>query len=193
MALATAGRPNPADAPPDGLRLARRCAAGDVSAFEELYSEYAPRWKSIAYNHLGNFADAEDAVQEAFIKIHRAAAGYKGESSFSTWMYRILLNTLSDFKRRKRVRPPEGHAAEEVEPRRTAATVDDEKRLTLAKLIAGLPKQLRTIFILSAIEGFSHAEIAAMTGVTEMQSKFLVFQSKKQLRKQWTDERQHSL
>ncbi|MCU1227739.1 MAG: sigW 7, partial [Acidobacteria bacterium] len=60
----------------DDVRVARACAAGDSDAFEEIYRRHGDRMKSIAYNHLGNMSDAEDAVQETFLKIHRAAASY---------------------------------------------------------------------------------------------------------------------
>src|ERR1043165_732167 len=78
------------------LHLARRCAAGDPDAFESIYHAHAERMKSIAYHHLGNVADAEDAVQETFLKIHRAASTYTGEAAFGTWLYRILINTCYD-------------------------------------------------------------------------------------------------
>lgn len=63
--------------------------------------------KSIAFNHLGNVSDAEDAVQETFLKVHRSASGFQGGSAFSTWIYRILINTCYDTLRRRKVRPDE--------------------------------------------------------------------------------------
>ena len=89
FAPALAVNHHPVPNPPTDLDLVRRCAAGDIDAFETIYRKYAARMKSIAFNHLGNISDAEDAVQETFLKIHRAASGFTAEAAFSTWLYRI--------------------------------------------------------------------------------------------------------
>src|SRR5256886_14344309 len=78
----TPNRPTTRTATDDDLRLARACASGDTGVFEEIYRTHGDRMKSIAYNHLGNVSDAEDAVQETFLKVHRAASTYNGESAF---------------------------------------------------------------------------------------------------------------
>src|SRR5207244_13473728 len=91
----------------DDRRLAAQCANGEPGVFERIYRTHGDRMKSIAYNHLGNVSDAEDAVQETFLKIHRAASTYSGEAAFSTWMVRILINTCYDVLRRRRRRPEE--------------------------------------------------------------------------------------
>src|SRR5712691_8771109 len=88
----------------EDVRLARACAEGDTGVFEQIYREHGERMKSIAYNHLGNFSDAEDAVQETFLKVHRAASTYTGEAAFSTWLYRVLINTCYDALRKKQRR-----------------------------------------------------------------------------------------
>src|ERR1041385_1707602 len=86
------------------LDLAAGCASGESDAFAEVYRRFGERMKSIAFNHLGNIADAEDAVQETFVKLHRAARGFTGEAAFSTWLYRILVNTCLDMIRKRRRR-----------------------------------------------------------------------------------------
>src|SRR5437773_2357962 len=70
----------------DDLELAAGCADGDSDSFAEVYRRFGERMKSIAFNHLGNIADAEDAVQETFVKLHRAARGFTGEAAISTWI-----------------------------------------------------------------------------------------------------------
>ena len=141
--------------------------------------------KSIAYNHLGNVSDAEDAVQETFLKIHRAAATYSGEASFSTWLYRILVNTCYDLLRKRKRRGEESAADDLLFLDRAAPSVDDTKRITLRKLLAGLPEQRRSVFTLFEIEGLSHAEIAEILGISEGNSKWILFATKKQLQQQW--------
>lgn len=174
----------------DDRRLARACAAGDSSIFEEIYRRFGDRMKSIAYNHLGNVPDAEDAVQETFIKVHRAASTFTGEAAFSTWIYRILINTCYDLLRKRKRRPEESPIDDVVETaKRTAPAVDDTKRLALRRLLEELPEQRRTVFELFEIEGLSHAEIASILGITEGNSKWILFATKKQLQMQWKQAR----
>jgi RNA polymerase sigma-70 factor, ECF subfamily len=169
----------------DDRRLAAACAAGEAGVFERLYRTHGDRMKSIAYNHLGNVSDAEDAVQETFLKIHRAAGTYSGEASFSTWLYRILVNTCYDVLRKRKRRGAEAPMDDAISADRPAAAVDDAKRITLRKLLAGLPEQRRSVFTLFEIEGLSHAEIGEVLGITEGNSKWILFATKKQLQQQW--------
>jgi RNA polymerase sigma-70 factor, ECF subfamily len=166
-------------------RLAAACAAGETSAFEDLYRRFGDRLKSIAYNHLGNASDAEDAVQETFLKLHRAAASYSGESALGTWLVRILINTCYDALRRRRRRIEETPMDEFLTASRAAANVDDTKRIALRRLLEALPEQRRSVFVLFEIEGLSHAEIAAILGITEGNSKWILFSTRKQLQEQW--------
>lgn len=167
-------------------RLAAACAAGDTSVFEEIYRRFGDRMKSIAYNHLGNVADAEDVVQEAFLKVHRAASTFTGEASLSTWIYRIVVNTCYDVRRRRRRRIEESPIDDTFESiERTAPAVDDAKRMTLRKLLSELPEQRRSVFELFEIEGLSHAEIGEVLGISEGNSKWILFATKKELQTKW--------
>jgi len=170
----------------DDRQLAAACAAGDTSVFEEIYRRFGDRMKSIAWNHLGNISDAEDVVQEAFLKVHRAAATFTGEASLSTWIYRIVVNTCYDVLRRRRRRIEEAPIDETTETaERTAPNVDDAKRITLRKLLNELPEQRRSVFELFEIEGLSHAEIGEILGITEGNSKWILFATKKELQAKW--------
>jgi RNA polymerase sigma-70 factor (ECF subfamily) len=167
-------------------RLADACAAGDPRVFEEVYRRFGDRMKSIAWNHLGNAADAEDAVQETFLKIHRAATTFTGEASFGTWAFRILVNTCFDVLRKRKRRIDESPIGDQFEySSRTAPNVDDTKRMTLRKLLDELPEQRRTVFSLFEIEGLSHAEIGEILGITEGNSKWILFATKKELQQKW--------
>ena len=170
----------------DDRRMAAACAAGDSLVFEQIYRQHGKKMKSIAFNHLGTAADAEDAVQETFLKIHRAASTYSGQASFSTWVHRILINTCFDILRKRKRRGNES-AIEDIPEtaERTAPNVDDVKKLTLRKLLNDLPEQRRTVFTLFEIEGLSHKEIASILDITEGNSKWILFSTKKQLQKQW--------
>lgn len=169
----------------DDLRLARACADGDSEVFASIYIRHGERMKSIAYNQLGNVSDAEDAVQETFLKVHRAAASYNGEAAFTTWLYRILINTCYDMLRKRSRRIRETPIDDIVSESRTGNAVDDVKRMALRKLLSDLPEQRRTVFSLFEIEGLSHAEIAGILDITEGNSKWILFSTKKQLQEKW--------
>jgi len=180
--------PVTATSPPgeEDRRLAAACAAGDTRIFEEIYRRFGDRMKSIAWNHLGNSSDAEDAVQETFLKIHRAASTFTGEASFATWAFRILVNTCYDLLRKRKRRIEEAPIDETTETvERTAPSVDDAKRMTLRKLLDELPEQRRTVFTLFEIEGLSHAEIGTILGISEGNSKWILFATKKELQEKW--------
>jgi RNA polymerase sigma-70 factor (ECF subfamily) len=167
------------------LQLARSCAEGDTDVLASVYARFGERMKSIALQQLGNLSDAEDAVQETFIKMHRGAAGYNGEAAFTTWLYRILINTCYDMLRKRTRRIRETAIDDEVTGGRAANSVDDVKRIALRKLLSELPEQRRTVFALFEIEGLSHAEIAGILDITEGNSKWILFSTKKQLQEQW--------
>lgn len=164
-------------------QLAAACATGDAKVFEDIYRRFGDKMKSIAWNHLGNASDAEDAVQETFLKIHRAATTYTGEASFSTWVYRILVNTCYDVLRKRKRRIEEAPIDDMLE--RSASNVDDTKRIALRRMLDDLPEQRRTVFTLFEIEGLSHAEIGEILGISEGNSKWILFATKKELQEKW--------
>jgi RNA polymerase sigma-70 factor (ECF subfamily) len=172
----------------DDVRLARACTSGDTGVFEEIYRQHGDRMKSIAYNHLGNFSDAEDAVQETFLKVHRAASTYNGESAFGTWLYRILINTCYDALRRRQRRIQETPIDDVITTERAGNSIDDAKRMTLRKMLNELPEQRRSVFLLFEVEGLSHAEIAETLNITEGNSKWILFATKKQLQERWKNQ-----
>ena len=169
----------------DDLDLAAGCAGGESDAFAEVYRRFGERMKSIAYNHLGNIADAEDAVQETFVKLHRAARGFTGEAAFGTWLYRILVNTCLDMIRKRRRRIQESPIDDAITATRSGISVDDAKRMTLRKMLGELPEQRRSVFVLFEIEGLSHAEIGEILDISEGNSKWILFSTKKQLQEAW--------
>jgi RNA polymerase sigma-70 factor (ECF subfamily) len=168
--------------------LAAACLAGDLQAYERLYSLHGARMKNLARNILGSSTDAEDAVQETFLKIQRSIGSFRGQSSFVTWTFRILVNTCYD-ARRSRLRKKEvasndeeqhEDAAPRPEPR--AAVAHPSLRLALERALAKLTRHQRDVFLLYEVEGFRHAEISEMLEITETASKNTLFQAKKNLR-----------
>lgn len=176
---------NPAGRNPEDAALAAACLAGDLHAYERLYRLQGARMRNLARNLLGTPSDAEDAVQETFLKVQRSIASFRGQSSFVTWTFRILVNTCHDLRRsrtrRKEFVPDERkEGAVPVEPR--APGGHPSLKLALERAIANLTQQQRNVFLLYEVEGFHHAEIAAMLEITETASKNTLFQAKKNLR-----------
>jgi len=181
-----AGGPNPAavDAQSEDAALAAACRSGDLCAYERLYATHGARMKNLARNLLGNPIDAEDAVQETFLKVHRSIGGFRGQSSFVTWTYRILINTCYDARRsrlrKKEVANEDSEETPGLEPRAPGA--HPTLRMALERALAKLTQHQRDVFLLYEVEGFRHAEIAGMLEMTETASKNTLFQAKKSLR-----------
>jgi RNA polymerase sigma-70 factor (ECF subfamily) len=154
---------------------------GSLQAFERLYETHGERMKSIALNLLGSLPDAEDAVQESFLKVYRAAARFRGGSSLSTWLYRILVNTCYDLMRKGRRRP------EALLPARVAMAPDLDSdpplRLSIEMALRRLPARERATFLLCEVEGFSHREAGQILEVNENTSRTLLFRAKRELQR----------
>jgi RNA polymerase sigma-70 factor, ECF subfamily len=171
-------------APSEDAELAERCRGGDLGGYERLYALHGARMKNVARNLLGTTVDAEDAVQETFLKVQRSIAGFRGQSSFVTWAYRILINTCYD-ARRSRVRKKEvanDDSEDSPRPGPRAAGSHPTLKMALERALAELTKHQRDVFLLYEVEGFHHAEIAGMLDITETASKNTLFQAKRNLR-----------
>jgi RNA polymerase sigma-70 factor, ECF subfamily len=181
-----AGRPSPAavDATGEDAALAAGCRSGDLRAYERLYAMHGVRMKNLARNVLGSSVDAEDVVQETFLKIQRSIASFRGQSSFVTWSYRILINTCYDARRsrmrKKEVANDDSEETSRLEPRAPGA--HPTLRMALERALEKLTRHQRDVFLLYEVEGFRHAEIAGMLEMTETASKNTLFQAKKNLR-----------
>jgi RNA polymerase sigma-70 factor (ECF subfamily) len=144
--------------------------------------------KNLARNILGSATDAEDAVQETFLKVQRGIASFRGQSSFVTWTFRILVNTCHD-ARRSRLRKKEVAANDEQQrddaaprPELCASVAHPSLRLALERALAKLTRHQRDVFLLYEVEGFRHSEISSMLEISEAASKNTLFQAKKNLR-----------
>ena len=148
---------------------------------------HAPRMKSIAWNLLGDTGDAEDAVQETFLKIYRGAKTFRGGAAFSTWTYRVLVNTCYDALRRRRSRPAASALDDAAGAGRGAPAAppgtDHPLRLALEKAVTRLKPRHRAVFLLFAVEGFTHGEIGRILGIPEGTSKTFLFEAKKTLQR----------
>jgi RNA polymerase sigma-70 factor, ECF subfamily len=163
--------------PATDAEMAELCQRGDRSGFEQLYKTHGARMKSIAWNMLRNQQDAEDAVQDTFLKVQRSVHTYNGQSSFSTWVYRILVNTCTDTQRgRKR-------QTEELPENLTGREPNIPLRLALEYALGQLREKHRAVFMLAEVEGFTHAEIASILNVPLGTSKGWLFEARRELQR----------
>ena len=179
---------------PEDAALAAGCLAGNLSAFERLYALQGARMKNLARNLLGTQSEAEDAVQETFLKVQRSIATYRGQSSFVTWVFRILVNTCHDLRRSRMRRKEQSHdepeeGSRQLEPRAPGA--HPSLRMALERALAELTRHQRDVFLLYEVEGFRHREIAGMLEISETASKNSLFQAKKNLRGMLEPPRSH--
>ncbi len=157
---------------------------GDASGATPLYQRHGERMKSVARNLMGNEPDAEDAVQEAFLKAYRSARDFRGGSKVSTWLYRLLVNTCYDSLRKRRRRGELQTLEDAAEAQSMAVPAEDHaSRLALERSLARIGERRRTAFLLFAVEGFTHGEIGEILEVSESGSKSLVFEARKQLQR----------
>ena len=171
----------PGQAPEEEELLAAEIRAGSAPAVERFYELHGARMKSIAANLLGNLADAEDAVQDSFVKIYRGAASFRGGSRFSTWAYRVLVNSCYDMLRKRRRGPEPAEGAETS--RLTAPATDHPLRLSLEACLEDLHPRRRAVFLLFEVEGFTHREVGDILGLPEATSRTLLFEAKRDLQR----------
>ena len=153
-------------------KLVRRVQRGEKAAFDLLVLKYQHKVAKLVSRYVRDRREVEDVTQEAFIKAYRAIGGFRGDSAFYTWLYRIAVNTAKNYLESLGRRPPatdiEAEAAEFVDgadslrehatPERQLLT--DEIATTVNRVIDGLPGDLRTAITLREIEGMSYEEIA---------------------------------
>ncbi|WP_441289935.1 RNA polymerase sigma factor [Sorangium sp. KYC3313] len=153
------------------LRLvAARVARGDDAAFRQIVEHTRAPMYRLAARLVGDLAEAEDALQEAFVDAYRALreGRYDGRSKVETWLYRIVTNACLDALRRRRDTPREAREAS-TEPR-FDGLVSAEARVALRELdalLAALPPQERAALVLVAVEGLPAKEAAAALGCSE--------------------------
>lgn len=165
-------------------QLIQRCLNGDISAFRELYDQHNEGIFNIAMRMHHNIQDAEDALQETFVRIFKALPGFKGECKLSTWIYKILLNTcFSSLKQKKSTAERVLNLSKDELPDSTGQHENPLNNMILEQEIASLPVGYRSAFVLHEVEGFSHEEIAEMLEITVGTSKSQLFKAKKMLRK----------
>lgn len=150
--------------------LAKRAAAGDMSAFEELVDRHRMAVYRLARSVTGNHHDADDAAQETFLRVYRALGSYDPNRPFKPWLKRITYNTSLNTVRAGKSRSrgivdgdlPEIADSNPAQPERMEA---DQNIASVDHAVQNLPSDLRVTLLLRAVEGMSYKDIATAMGV----------------------------
>jgi len=179
----------------DDESLIKRFVSNDESAFEELFRRYEQKIFNLVYRYIGSYPETEELTQDVFVKVYKSAQTFKGKSKFSTWIYRIAVNTCLNYKKKKRLvmesldRSGTQPVKELIAPNSTTPEELFErarKMLIIQQAIDSLPPNQKIAFILSKYEGFSYAEISEIINTSISAVESLLFRAKQQLKKELT-------
>ncbi|ACT92568.1 RNA polymerase sigma factor [Dyadobacter fermentans] len=153
------------------------CLLNDRIAQRQLYDRYKKAMYTLAYRITGDFDDANDVLQDAFLEIFKHLNQFRGESTLGAWIKQIIVRKSMKKKRLVIWENVEGYMGESIDW--------GESEINAAHLetaILSLPDGFRTIFVLAEVEGYTHREIAVMLKISEGTSKSQLFHAKRKLR-----------
>jgi len=164
--------------------LIEKCLANNRKAQYEFYHRYAPKLYGVCLRYARTVIDAEDILQEGFIKVFKFLKDYRGEGSFDGWLRKIMVTTAMNFYKKKNL------FARDIEPEtvREVLRTDHEilsamSHKELLTFIHELPEGYRMVFNLNTIEGYSHKEIGEIMNISVNTSKSQLSRAKSSLRK----------
>ena len=170
----------------------REAKNGDADAFEYLYRTHCKRVYGLCLRMIKNPAEAEDLTQQAFLQVYRKIGTFRGESGFSTWLYRVTANIVLMHLRRKK---PMAIPAEDLDRRSPNAESSQDhgsadtsmlgaiERLNIKRAIRKLPAGYKKLFLLHDVFGYEHNEIARHLGCSIGCSKSQLHKARKRLRR----------
>ncbi len=169
---------------------------GETERFAELVERYKRLAWKLAYSFVGNFEDARELSQNAFLKAYRHLGRFRGDSRFSTWLCRIVLNECADFVRKRKREPvslPASISADEepvilepVDPRAGPRELAQQREfyMRISAALERLPLQQRSAFVLHHLHGLTLEETAKIMGCRVGTAKSHLFRAARQLRKE---------
>ncbi|MEX1002315.1 MAG: RNA polymerase sigma factor [Crocinitomicaceae bacterium] len=165
-------------------QLVKECVSGNSVAQKKFYDLFARKMMGVCLRYTNNHEEAQDVLQDAFIKIFNKLSDYESKGSLEGWVRRIMVNTALDAYRKAKKHQ------KNVDVNSVSYLLDSDDFILetihaedLMKVIKAIPEGYRVVFNLFAIEGYSHKEIAERLGVTESTSKSQYSRAKKMLRK----------
>ncbi|HYP23111.1 MAG TPA: sigma-70 family RNA polymerase sigma factor, partial [Actinomycetota bacterium] len=181
-------------ASPDDKEMALAFQRGEKGAYQLIYERYEDRVQRVCRRMLGKPEDAQEAAQEAFLRVYTALGKFNGRYHLGAWITRIATNVCLDHIRARSRRPVEPTPIEELELDFVASGESDPETVTVRnaesrrvrKVLLGLPPLHRAAIVLRDFEGLSYAEVAVALGMTEGQVKALIHRARKGFRRSWT-------
>ncbi|MCI0708411.1 MAG: sigma-70 family RNA polymerase sigma factor [Ignavibacteriae bacterium] len=177
----------------DDLQLVRSFQAGDEKAFETLVRRYQRQVANIIYLTMGDRADIEDLAQEAFLRVYKSLGRFEFDSSFYSWLYRIVVNLCIDEIRRRKIRRAlsldfftEDRLEKETKSIEPKTGLEDvlgkEKKDTVLMALEKLSQEHKTVLVLREYNDMSYDEIAKVLGITPQAVKSRIFRARTELR-----------
>jgi RNA polymerase sigma-70 factor (ECF subfamily) len=151
--------------------LIKGCLEGDRRAQEYLYQRFSPKMYGVCLRYAGKAEDAQDILQDGFVKVFKNLHMYRGDGSFEGWVRRIFVNTAIEHYRRQVNLYPVTENHENLLETKELSAFDSLSVKDLVQIIQQLSPGYRTVFNLYVVEGYSHKEIAEMIGISEGTSK----------------------
>ena len=171
------------------LRLLEQCRQGDIHAFETLFRKYQTYVYNVSLGMLGNGEDAADITQETFLRLHRNLNSFRGDSSFSTWLYRVAVNLcITELRRRGRSRfqflddvnhEEDPHVFDEIVPGPEEKIAAEEDARVVHRVLRTLPPDYRAVMVLRHFQQLAYEEIAEVLGLSLSQVKTRLFRARK--------------
>jgi RNA polymerase sigma factor (sigma-70 family) len=151
--------------------LVEGCIAGNRKIQQELYQRFAPKMYGVCLRYAGNAEEAEDILQEGFIKVFRKISSFRGEGSFEGWIRRIFVNTAIEHFRKKTYLQPITEYEENTVEGKYVSVLDSMAEKDIVALVQQLSPGYRTVFNMYVVEGYTHRQIAEVLGISEGTSK----------------------
>ena len=151
--------------------LIEGCINGNRQMQYQMYERFAPKMYGVCLRYAGNAAEAEDILQEGFIKVFNKIGSFRSEGSFEGWVRRIFVNTAIEHFRKKTYQQPITDYEENTIEGKYENVLDSMAEKDIIALVQKLSPGYRTVFNMYVIEGYTHKQIAEILGISEGTSK----------------------
>jgi RNA polymerase sigma factor (sigma-70 family) len=151
--------------------LIEGCLQGNRKMQQELYERFAPKMYGVCLRYAGTATEAEDILQEGFIKVFKKMGSFRNEGSFEGWIRRIFVNTAIEHFRKKAYLQPITEWEENTIEGKYLSILDELAEQDIIGLIQKLSPGYRTVFNMYVVEGYTHREISELLGISEGTSK----------------------
>jgi RNA polymerase sigma factor (sigma-70 family) len=160
------------------------CKRGDRRAQEQLYRNYYKAMMNLCLRYTKNETDALDVLNTGFYKVYKSISTFDAaKASLYTWIRRIVINSCLDFIKSKQTLSGTGELEQAVDIHVPPVAISNMSASAILKLVRALPPATQAVFNLYVMEGYSHAEIATLTGTSEGTSKWHLSEARKKLQK----------